>query len=203
MEYQYTKLFKTTKIGKIMRVGIKVGDVMTRKFISVKPTISVSECAKIMVNKRVGSLVVKSGQVLRGIATEGDVIKAIAKGFNMKKVKINKIMTRRLHGIKPNKDIYDALVIMKKRKVRWLPVVVNRKVIGLLTEKDILRIQPDLVDIAIQNIRIAEEKEKLRRVKAVDEYRWVKEGPCQECGAFDLLYKVGNRYLCQDCRKHG
>lgn len=186
-----------------MRVGIKVGDVMTRKFISVKPTISVSEGAKIMVNKRVGSLVVKSGQVLRGIATEGDVIKAIAKGFNMKKLKINKIMTRRLHGIKPNKDIYDALVIMKKRKVRWLPVVVNRKVIGLLTEKDILRIQPDLVDIAIQNIRIAEEKEKLRRVKAVDEYRWVKEGACQECGAFDLLYKVGNRYLCQDCRKHG
>ncbi len=184
-----------------MKVGIKVGDVMTRKFVSIRPDTTMTEAAKVMVKKHVGSLIVKKDQVLEGILTEGDLVKAMAKGLDKKKTKISKIMTKKVYGIKPSKDIYDALVTMKKKKVRWLPVLVNKKVIGLLTEKDVLKMQPDLFDIAFQNVKIAEEEEKWKRVKAVDEYRWVREGPCQECGVFDLLYKVGNRYLCADCRR--
>ncbi len=185
-----------------MKVGIKVGDIITRKFVSVDPNITIMECAKLMTKKGVGSLVVKKDQKIKGIATEGDIIKAVAKGLNISKTKVDKIMTKKIIGISPSKDIYDALVMMKKKKVRWLPALINKNIIGLLTEKDILKIQPDLFDIAIQNMRIAEEKEKFKRIRAVDEYRWVREGPCQECGAFDLLYKVGNRYLCATCRKH-
>lgn len=185
-----------------MKVGVKVGDVMTKKFISVVPNITIIECAKLMTKKHVGSLIVKEDQKLRGIVTEGDILFAVAKGLDLKKTPINKIMTKRVVGIGPSKDLYDALITMKKKNVRWLPVIVENNVIGFLTEKDILKIQPDLFDIAIQNIKIAEEEEKLKRVRAVDEYRWVREGPCQECGAYDLLYKVGNRYLCVTCRKH-
>ena len=185
-----------------MEVGIKVGDVMTRRFVSVNPLTSIEECAKTMVKKRVGSLIVTENKVLKGIVTEGDIIKAVAKNLDLKSTKVSKIMTKRIYKIKPSKDIYDALVLMKKKKVRWLPIMATKKVIGLLTEKDILKVQPDLFDIAFQNVRIAEEGEKWKRIRAVDEYRWVREGPCQECGAYDLLYKIGNRFLCSDCRKH-
>ncbi|MEM2954943.1 MAG: CBS domain-containing protein [Candidatus Nanoarchaeia archaeon] len=185
-----------------MKVGIKVGDVMTRKFISVTPSTTISDCAKIMSKKCVGSLIVKEGQKLRGIMTEGDILKAVAKGLDLKKTNVSKIMTKSVVGISPSKDLYDALIIMKKKKVRWLPVMINSNVIGFLTEKDILKIQPDLFDITIQNLKIAEEEEKFKRIRAVDEYRWVREGPCQECGVYDLLYKAGNRYLCATCRKH-
>ncbi|UZE94043.1 MAG: CBS domain-containing protein [Candidatus Pacearchaeota archaeon] len=184
-----------------MKVGIKVGDVMTRKFVSIKPDITMVECAKIMVKKGVGSVIVRSDQMLKGIVTEGDLVRAMAKSLNKKKTKVNKIMTKKVHGIKPGKDIFDALVTMKKKRVRWLPVLVNHKVIGFLTEKDILKIQPDLFDIAFQNVKIAEEEEKWKRIRAVDEFRWVREGPCHECGVFDLLYKIGNRYLCANCRR--
>jgi len=184
-----------------MKVGIKVGDVMTRKFISVKPDITMVECAKVMIEKKVGSVIAKTDQKIKGIVTEGDLVRAMAKGLDKKKTKINKIMTKKIIGIRPSKDIYDALVIMKKKKVRWLPVLVDHNIIGFLTEKDILKIQPDLFDIAFQNVKVAEEEEKFKRVRAVDEYRWVREGPCQECGVFDLLYKIGNRYLCADCRR--
>ncbi len=185
-----------------MKVGIKVGDVMTKRFISVTPDLSIMAAAKTIVNKRVGSLIVKSApQVLKGIVTEGDIMVAVAKGLDTKKTSVSKIMTKKVVGIGPSKDIYDALLVMKRKEVRWLPVLIDHNVIGLLTEKDILKIQPDLFDIAIQNVRISEEEEKWKRVRAVDEYRWVREGPCDECGVYDLLYKIGPRYLCATCRK--
>lgn len=184
-----------------MKVGIKVGDVMTKKFISVSPDMNVVDCAKLMAKRRVGSLLITEGQKLKGIVTEGDVMLAVAKDKDLGRTKIAEIMTKKVIGISPSKDINDALIMMKKRSVRWLPVLAGSNVIGFLTEKDILKIQPDLVDIAVQNINIAEEKEKWKRIKAVDEYRWIKEGPCQECGVYDLLYKAGSRYLCATCRK--
>ncbi|MGB9708162.1 MAG: cyclic nucleotide-binding/CBS domain-containing protein [Candidatus Pacearchaeota archaeon] len=185
-----------------MKTGIKVGDVMTKKFVSVTPDVTIVYCAKLMSKKGVGSLIVKRNQKLKGILTEGDVMKAVAKGLNLKKVTAEKIMTSKVVSIAPSKDLFDAFVAMKKSKVRWLPVIVDGNVIGLLTFNDIVKIQPDLFDIAVQNIKIAEEEEKLERIRAVDEYRWVKEGPCQECGVYDLLYKVDGRYLCATCKKH-
>ncbi|MCX8194171.1 MAG: CBS domain-containing protein [Candidatus Pacearchaeota archaeon] len=184
-----------------MKTGIKVGDVMTKKFISVIPSTTISECAKTMAKKHVGSLIIKENQKLRGIVTEGDIMQAVAKGLDLKKTPVSKIMTKHVISISPSKDLYESLMIMKRKGIRWLPVVIDNNIIGLLTEKDILKIQPDLFDIAIQNIKIAEEEEKWKRVRAVDEYRWVREGPCQECGVYDLLYKIGNRYLCASCRK--
>jgi signal-transduction protein with cAMP-binding, CBS, and nucleotidyltransferase domain len=184
-----------------MKVGIKVGDVMTKKFISASSSMNAVDCAKLMAKKRVGSLLIIEGQKLKGIITEGDIMLAVAKEKNLKKTRINGIMTKKIVGISPSKDISDALLLMKNKSVRWLPVLAGRNVIGLLTEKDILKIQPDLADITMQNIKIAEEEEKWKRIKAVDEYRWIKEGPCQECGVYDLLYKAGSRYLCATCRK--
>jgi CBS domain-containing protein len=184
-----------------MKVGVKVGDVMTKRFVSVVSSLNVVECAKIMAKRGVGSLIVSDGQKLKGIMTEGDILLAVAKGIDLKKTNVGKIMTKKVIGINPSKDISEAMQLMKIKKVRWLPVLADSNVIGLLTEKDILKIQPDLFDIASQNIKIAEEEEKFKRIKAVDEYRWVKEGPCQECGVYDLLYKVSGRYLCATCRK--
>lgn len=184
-----------------MKTGIKVGDIMTRNFVSVGPKTSIHECVKIMVKNKVGSAVVMSDKKLKGIITEGDIMRAIAKKISLKEP-VSKIMTKKVYSIRASKDIYDAIVLMKKKKVRWLPVVIKKHVIGFLTEKDILKIQPELFEIVVENLHIAEEKEKWKRIKAVDEYGWVKEGPCDECGAFDLLYKVGNRYLCANCRKN-
>lgn len=185
-----------------MKTGVKVGDVMTKKFIAVAPEVTIKDCAKLMAKKNIGSLIVKQDQKLKGIVTEGDVMKAVAKGLDVKKSKINKIMTKHVVSISPSKDLFDAFITMKKGKVRWLPVMIDGNVIGLLTFNDIIKIQPDLFDIAVQNIKIAEEEEKFKRIRSVDEYRWVKEGPCQECGVYDLLYKVGSRYLCAECRKN-
>ena len=113
-----------------MKLGIKVGDVMTRTFVSVSPNLSVSKCSKEMLSKKVGSLVVKDNQKLLGILTEGDVIKAIVKHKNLDKIKAKEIMTKKVVTAGPNEDLYSAILKMKSKKVRWLPITIKGRVIG-------------------------------------------------------------------------
>jgi len=190
-----------------MKIGVKVGDVMTREFVSVSPEMPITECSKIMISKKVGSLIVKTGQKLDGILTEGDVIKAIAKSKNLSKVSARDVMTKKVVSVSPSEDMYTALNKMRGKKIRWLPVTVKGHVIGMLTVKDILRIEPGLFDIVSEFTPIKEESEKLkaialrkkRRAEAEGEV-WSKEGECEECNAYGVLYNIDGRMVCEDCK---
>jgi len=182
-----------------MRIGVKVGDIMTRNFISVKPDTSLLECAKKMVKKRVGSLILKENDKLKGIVTEGDIIWALTKKSRreLSKIKASEIAPRKLVTIKPSADLYEALQKMNRTKYRWLPVTIKGNVIGFLTLKDILRIEPSLFDTVSEIMPIREESEKLKRRRIGEKF---KEGLCEECGNFDILYGVDNRMICEACR---
>lgn len=191
-----------------MKIGIKVGDIMTRIFASISSSMTVSECSKEMILKKVGSLIVSEDQNLKGILTEGDIIKAIAKFKDLDKVKAGDIMTKKVIHIAPGEDIYDALLKMKKYQIRWLPVVVKGKIIGLLTEKDILVVEPSLFDIVSQHIPIRDEHKKIRAAElrkkdpeSEGEELWHEEGECQKCGNFDVLYNVSGKMLCEECKE--
>lgn len=184
-----------------MKIGVKVGDIMTRDYVSAKPDISVLQAVKLMVKKRVGSLILEEKDVLKGILTEGDIIWALSKKHSRKelsKIKAIEICTKKITTIKPSADIYDAIKLMKKAKFRRLPVTVKKRVIGLLTEKDILRIQPELFDMVRENYSIKEEAEKMKRVKSGETF---KEGVCEECGNFDILYTIDGELICESCRE--
>jgi len=182
-----------------MQIGVKVGDIMTRNFISVKPDTSLLECAKKMVKKRVGSLILEDKNQLNGIITQGDIIWALTKKSRreLSMIKASEIAPKKLVTIKPSADLYEALQKMNRTKYRWLPVTVKGNIIGFLTLKDILRIEPSLFDTVTEIMQISEESDKLKRRKAGEKFT---EGLCEECGNFDILYKVDNRMICEGCR---
>ena len=183
-----------------MKSTVKVGDVMTRNFISVSPDTSLIDCAKEMTKKRVGSLVLKEGQKLVGLLTEKDIIWALTKTGNkdLHKISAKDVASKKIATIKPSSDVYEALGRMKKFKFRRLPVVVEGNVIGMLTLKDLMRIDPKLfADINFAG-KIREESEKLKRAQGA---RWIKEGTCEECGNFNILYKVDDRLICEPCKE--
>ncbi len=184
---------------KTPKTGVKVGDLMTRNFVYVSPDTDLKKCAKTMVKKRVGSLIIKEGDTLKGILTEKDIIWAIVKKSkkDLDKILAKDLMKRKDVVIKPSADIVEALERMKKKKIRRLPVVENKKVIGMLTIKDILRIDPGLYELIAENMKIKEETEKLKRGEKMRIER--KQGLCEECGEFDLLYNDDGRWLCWDC----
>jgi CBS domain-containing protein len=186
-----------------MKIGVKVGDIMTRNFVSAKPDITFLDAVKLMVKKRVGSLVLVEDDILKGILTEKDIMWAISKKSSrgdLSEIKAEEVCTKKITTIRPSADIYDAIKLMKKAKFRRLPVVIKKRVIGLLTLKDILRIEPELFEIAKENYTIKEEAEKLKRKEAAEKFQ---EGICDECGNFDILYNVDGGLICEGCRDAG
>ncbi len=134
-----------------MKTGYKVLDVMTNKPIIASKDLSMGDAAKFMKEKRVNSLLIIENNYPVGIITDEDCVrKVLAEGLDTKKTKIKDIMSKELITIQPNKDIYDALLLMRDHGIRQLPVIEGKKLIGFLTLKDILKIEPELIDLLVE-----------------------------------------------------
>jgi CBS domain-containing protein len=184
-----------------MKLGIKVGDIMTRNFVSVSPETPLTECARVMIKKRVGSLVLKENNVLFGILTEGDIIYALSKKpRGLEKVTARAVAKRKIQTIKPSEDISEALQRMRKSKYRWLPVVIKKDVVGFVTLKDILKIEPNLFDSFAEIMQIKEHQAKLKGIRnSLFAKGTPKEGLCEECGTPGLLFRHEDKLICENC----
>jgi CBS domain-containing protein len=184
-------------------IGVKVGDIMNQNLVSIRPEETLEKCANKMIEKRAGILIVRDKEKLNGVLTKKDIIWALTKNANFREIKAKDIMSRKVVTISPSRDIYDALVLMKEKKKRWLPVTDKGNVIGMITIKDILKIEPSLFDIAMQNMYIREEKEKMQKLKVIDELEkeelLIKEGLCMECGSERILENMNGKMLCRQC----
>jgi CBS domain-containing protein len=146
-----------------MQTGYKVLDVMTNKPVMALKEMSLVEAAKLMDEENVNSLVIQENEKAKGIITDEDLVrKVIAKGLDPKKAKLKDVMSSDLIAIKSNKDIYDALILMRQNNIRQLPVVDNDKLVGFLTSKDILKLQPELFDIFAEKYEIREQNRKIQ-----------------------------------------
>lgn len=180
-----------------MKTGYKVYDCMTTKPISVAPDTSLEQCAKVMAKNHVGALVIKENHKSIGLITEQDIVrKVIAKGTNPLTKKVKDFMEKKLKTVSPNADIYDALIIMRDSNIRHLPVVDKGNMVGLLTLKDVLKIEPSLFDLLVEKFELKEEKRKpIDRIIQ-------REAICQGCGAYsEDITKVKGMLLCERCAK--
>lgn len=182
-----------------MDIGISVGDLMTRNFIYVSPKTNLRKCAETMIKKKVGSLIVKEGDQLTGILTEKDIVWAVVKksAGELDKIMAEDIANKKVITIKPSADIIEALNRMKRDKVRRLPVTENGKIIGLLTLKDILKIDPNLFELISETVKIKNESAKLALGEKLKLRR--KEGICGICGESDTIYQIEGEWLCLSC----
>jgi signal-transduction protein with cAMP-binding, CBS, and nucleotidyltransferase domain len=153
-----------------MQTGYKVIDVMTNRPVVAEKTDSLKDAAKKMVDANVNSLLIKESDKAIGIITDEDLVrKVIAKGLDPKKTKIKDVMETDLITISPGKDIYDAMQLMRDHNIRQLPVLEKGKMVGFLTAKDVLKIQPELFDLFVEKYELKEEQRKLSEHHEDDE----------------------------------
>ncbi len=172
-----------------MKTGMKVADAMSIKPVSVSADSSIFDVSKLMMKKRVGSLLVIEGKNLKGIFTEKDLVRIIAKGLDVKETTVEMVMVKKMHTIKPDEDLSDAIHHMRKNKVRRLPVVFKGHVVGMLTLNDIIKVQPALFEIMAG-------RSFLRMGKEKDKYM---EGNCELCENFAQLHERNGQFVCAEC----
>lgn len=173
---------------------IYVKEVMTRSPVTCAPNITVKKAATIMREKNVGSLVVIEDGDAVGIITERDLVeKVVAEDLKPSKVKVESVMTSPLITVSPETGLAEAARMMAKMGLRRLPVVTDNKLIGILTENDILRISPSLIELTREWSRL---RSDVNRTSSSSR----SSGYCESCGIYsDSLREYDGRLLCDSC----
>ena len=101
-------------------------------------------------DNKVGSLIVVDGDRCIGIVTERDLIEKVI-NKDIKTTLINEIMSINVITIDPLDNLENALKIMKKNRVKKLPVVSNNSLKGIITVTDIAYARPELTKRFIES----------------------------------------------------
>ena len=106
---------------------------INQRLVLIDNSSSSFKAAVTMLENKCGALLVcdsktKDGTLV-GIVTERDLaFRVIPKGLDPKKTPVEKIMTKNVDTISPNKTTLDAIKVMKTKGFRHLPVTENKKI---------------------------------------------------------------------------
>lgn len=179
-----------------MNTEVRVREAMNKSVITISPDATVAEAAKLMADKNIGCVVVVENEKPVGIVTERDITYCVA-ATDMKPslVKVRDIMTRKLITISPDALLVDASKKMVKHNIRRLPVIENDRLVGIISNKDILAIAPGQIEILRELVAMKQEGEPVE--KEVPE-----RGTCEVCGDHGVrLYLVNGNWVCEDCKE--
>lgn len=110
------------------------------EIISIVQDASVFDAIKLMADRAVGSLLVMDGDELQGIVTERDYArKVIIKGRSSESTPVADIMTTDLVTASPMQSVNDCMNLMSERRIRHLPIVMDGKVVGLISIGDLVQ----------------------------------------------------------------
>ena len=121
-------------------------DIMQKEIITLSPEASIREAAKKMRDHKIGFLLVVNDGALRGCLTDRDLTLCIAEGKDFDKVTVGSIMQKNVVFATPDTDVYEATRLMAEKKVRRLPIIQNRSLIGLVTISDLASVIEEEVD---------------------------------------------------------
>ncbi|MFT4802572.1 MAG: CBS domain-containing protein [Flavobacteriaceae bacterium] len=135
---------KRSKVRKGTSEQIIVSDYMTRKLIVFKPKQSVLEVMDLLIKNRIsGGPVVNENHELVGIISEGDCIKQITESryYNqpLENINVEEHMVKDVETISGDMNIFDAAEKFLSSKRRRFPIVEEGKLVGQISQKDILK----------------------------------------------------------------
>lgn len=106
---------------------------------------TLEHAARLMLELNVGALPVGDAKErLCGIITDRDIVlKCVAKGKNPAQCKAGEIVEGTPRWIDANADVEDVLHEMESHRIRRLPVIENKRLVGMISEADLARHLPD------------------------------------------------------------
>ena len=139
---------------------MKISEIMTRNVVTVRPTASIRDAARALVEHAVSGLPVvdERGGVV-GVLSEGDLIvrqkprertpwwrvffddgERLAREYQKAEgTTVAEVMTRSVISIAPDMPIESAAVILDERRIRRLPVIADGRLVGIVSRGDLVK----------------------------------------------------------------
>lgn len=125
---------------------MKINQILEKKgshYHSISPDQLLTEAVAMMMQHRIGSLLVMDGETLNSIITERDVMWAVNEyGANLAEAKISSLMAPQLVTCNSDCTVAQAMDIMTKnatgKRIRHLPVVDEGGLVGVISIGDIV-----------------------------------------------------------------
>src|SRR5262249_46125976 len=127
-----------------------VRDVMQTKLFTVTPQTTLPEAVRLTSQRGIRHLPVLDGDLLVGILSDRDLKRAMAPSSTslevheladrINRVRVDEIMTRTVITIAPVSPIETAACLMVQEKIGSLPVTDGGRLVGMVTETDVLRL---------------------------------------------------------------
>jgi len=118
--------------------SILIQDIMARTLISVNPSTTALQIAKMMEQGGIGAILVKEKNKPIGIVTDRDFATKIAANSLPLDTPAEKIMSSPLITINHNEPISAAAERMSSKKIRKLAVSENGDIVGIITSTDLV-----------------------------------------------------------------
>jgi CBS domain-containing protein len=132
------------KEGEIIHKSITVADYMATSLITFREHQSIYEVMDTLLKHRIsGGPVVNDLNELVGVISEGDCLKEVVKGryhgLPILTGKVEEYMAQDVHHIHPETSIFEAASKFLSMRFRRFPVVKEGKLIGQISQRDIMK----------------------------------------------------------------
>ena len=131
--------------------SLLVGDYMARQLVTFRPDQNMDEVLDLLLKKRIaGGPVVDKNNNLVGVISEGDCLKQVIKGKYDNEPSLSGLvrdyMAVDVKIVSPDLNILEVAEMFLKLRLRRFPVIENGKLIGQISQKDVMRAMINLYD---------------------------------------------------------
>ena len=189
-------------IGNLLKIQKKGNESPSKKrIISMPSNQPVAEAAKLMLENRVGSVIIENDKI-EGIITRGDIInRVVGRALDPGIILVDDVMSKPISYISEEETLESTMLIMVQENIERILVVENNdlsKPLGIVSTNDILKFAPGLLRIHRERLLI----ETISK-RVPDDSNRVSinfEGFCDDCGNYSDSLKTTNGYtLCPAC----
>ena len=167
---------------------------MSSPVISIAEHENVVNAAILMKEQKVGAIIITNNEGKPvGIVTERDIVnRVVADGNSPSDIMVKDIMTAPLKTVDPEMNIMDAMNLMDKMNIRRLGVRYKGDLVGIISDRNIIRIVPTIFEIMKEYKTINQSNPRLGPSTV---------GYCENCEIYSTnLRAIEGEFLCEDCR---
>jgi CBS domain-containing protein len=116
-----------------------VKEIMTTPVVKVPPQATVAQALRAMIDHDIGAVVIADGDAAAGVFTERDLTRGILDDPDLLGRSVEDVMSSPVITASPDEEVVFVFKRMSERQIRRLPVLENDRLVGIVTERDLLR----------------------------------------------------------------